>query len=158
MKRLASRFAALARRGVCFPLLVFGVGVAAAPVDDVLDADRAFAAHAKAHGTQAAFVEYAAPDAILFVAGLGPVRGPEAIGKLFAKMALEWAPEAAEVAASGDLAWSWGYGRWTLLDGSGKSGTTNYMTVWRRQPDGRWKWVADVGVAAPPRDAAAATK
>jgi ketosteroid isomerase-like protein len=129
---------------------------ARAPADAVLAADLAFAAYAKAHGTEAAFVEYATADAVLFVAGVGPVRGPAAIGRVYAsgpKILLEWTPEFAEVAASGDLAWSWGYGRWTVQDGSGKTGTTNYVTVWRRQADGRWKWAADLGVPGPAKAA-----
>ena len=47
--------------------------VHAGPVDDVLAADRAFAAFAKARGPRAAFTEFADLQAILFRAGVGPV-------------------------------------------------------------------------------------
>jgi ketosteroid isomerase-like protein len=60
-------------------------------------------------------------------------------------------PEAADVAASGDLAWSWGYARWTASDGSGKTGTSNYVSIWRKQADGAWKWIVDIGIPAPPK-------
>ncbi len=117
-------------------------------VDSVLQADRDFAARAAAAGIGAAFVEYAADDALLFRAGVGPIRGRAAIGASFADAAgatLQWATEAAEVAASGDLAYTWG---WYTFSAEGRSSTGNYVSVWRRV-DGRWRYVVDLGVPAP---------
>lgn len=127
------------------------VATQAAPLDEVFEADRAFARYALQHGAQAAFVEFAAPDAILFDAGTGPVRGRAAIGALFegAKAVPRWAPEGGEVAASNDLAWTWGAYTWTPVDPAAKPATGYYVSVWRRI-DGRWRWVADLGVPAPP--------
>ena len=132
--------------------------VRAGPVDDVLAADRAFAALAKARGARAAFTEYADPQAIMFRAGVGPVKGVDAIGRVFEDPPAAtpaWAPEAAEVAASGDLAYSWGPFTWTpVSDGplAGKPPFTGYyVSIWKKQPDGRWKWVVDLGVPAPPK-------
>jgi ketosteroid isomerase-like protein len=129
---------------------------AAAPVDDVLATDRAFAAMAKAKGARAAFTEYADADAIMFRAGVGPVKGLEAIGRVFEEPPAAtpvWDPEAADVAASGDLAYSWGQFTWTpVADGplAGKPPFTGYyVSIWKRQRDGRWKWVVDLGVPAP---------
>ena len=130
----------------------------AAPVDDVLATDRAFAAMAKAKGARAAFTEYADADAIMFRAGVGPVKGIDAIGRVFEEPPAAtpvWDPEAAEVAASGDLAYSWGQFTWTpVADGplAGKPPFTGYyVSIWKRQADGRWKWVVDLGVPAPPK-------
>jgi ketosteroid isomerase-like protein len=119
-------------------------------VESVLQADRDFAGRAVSAGVRAAFVEYAAPDALLFRAGVGPIRGTEAIGESFADFGnarLAWAPEAAEVAASGDLAYTWG---WYTYSAEGKSSTGNYVSIWRRI-DGRWRYVVDLGVPAPRR-------
>lgn len=123
----------------------------AAPLDEVLETDRAFARHALQHGAQTAFVEFAAPDAILFSPGVGPVRGRSAIGAAFAGTTAvpHWAPEGGEVAASGDLAWTWGPYSWTPMDSAKPPATGYYVSVWRRI-DGRWRWVADLGVPAPP--------
>jgi ketosteroid isomerase-like protein len=128
----------------------------AAPVDDVLAADRAFAALAQAKGPRAAFTEYADPHAIMFRAGVGPVKGIEAIGRVFEDPPAAtpvWGPEAAEVAASGDLAYSWGPFTWTPVPGGPLAGkpplTGYYVSIWKKQPDGRWKWVVDLGVPAP---------
>jgi ketosteroid isomerase-like protein len=141
--RLAAAAAAL---GCLLPL-----AAEPAPLDDVMDTDRAFARHAAQHGAQAAFVEYAAPDAIMFRAGVGPVRGRAAIGAAFAGTTAvpRWAPEGGEVAASGDLAWTWGPFTWTPADPAAKPATGYYVSVWRRIGD-RWHWVADLGVPAPP--------
>ena len=96
-----------------------------AAVESVLHADREFSARAAAVGVRAAFVEYAAPDALLFRAGVGPIRGTEAIGESFAgfgSAVLSWAPEAAEVAASGELAYTWGGYTYTA-DGKASTAT-----------------------------------
>jgi ketosteroid isomerase-like protein len=130
----------------------------AGPVDDVLATDRAFAAAAKARGARAAFTEYADPQAIMFRPGVGPVKGVEAIGRTFEEPAAAtpaWEPEAAEVSASGDLAYSWGPYVWTPVPGGPLEGkppaTGYYVSIWKKQPDGRWKWVVDLGVPAPPK-------
>jgi ketosteroid isomerase-like protein len=117
-------------------------------VASVMQADRDFAARAAAAGMQAAFVEYAAPDAVIFRAGVGPIRGSAAIGEAFAgtgNATLAWEPAAAEVAASGELAYTWG---WYTFSAEGKSSTGNYVSVWRLI-DGRWRYVIDLGVSAP---------
>ena len=130
----------------------------AAPVDDVLAADRAFAALAKEKGARAAFVEFADPQAIMFRSGVGPVKGREAIGNVFpdpAPTTPAWDPEGAEVAASADLAYTWGWFAWTPVPGGPMEGkppaTGYYVSIWKKQPDGRWKWVVDLGVPAPGR-------
>jgi ketosteroid isomerase-like protein len=149
------------RRRIPFLLLTVawvaaGPTVRAAPVDDVLAADRAFAALAKTKGPRTAFTEFADPQAIMFRSGVGPVKGVDAIGRVFEDPPAAtpvWAPEAAEIAASGDLAYTWGPFTWTPVpDGplAGKPPLTGYyVSIWKKQPDGRWKWVVDLGVPAP---------
>lgn len=126
----------------------------AAALDDVMAADRAFAAAAAKDGIKEAFVAFAADDATMFRQGVGPIRGPAAIGASFKDAggaSLVWAPEAGEVAASGDLAYTWGYFTYTAGDGSGRKGTGNYVSIWRRV-GGQWKWIVDLGVQAPPKE------
>ncbi len=115
----------------------------------IMQTDRDFSRRAQEIGLRTAFVEYAAPDAVMFRAGVGPLRGHAAIAEAFVgaeSIKLEWVPEAAEVAASGDLATTWGW--YTLTAKDGKSSTGNYVSVWRRI-DGHWRWVIDLGVPAP---------
>jgi ketosteroid isomerase-like protein len=125
----------------------------AAPLDDVLNTDRAFAAAALRDGARAAFVAYAAPDAMMFRDGVGPVKGQAAIAGSFRASGgaiPDWAPEGGEIAKSGELAYTWGYFRWTASDGSGKQSTGNYVSIWRKI-EGEWKWIVDLGVQAPPK-------
>jgi ketosteroid isomerase-like protein len=137
--------------------LISGAAVVrAAPVDDVLAADRAFAAMAREKGARAAFIAFADPQAIMFRAGTGPVKGLEAIGGLFKEPAVStpaWDPVGAEVAASGDLGYSWGWFAWSPVAGGPLDGkppqTGYYVSIWKKQPDGGWKWVVDLGVPAP---------
>jgi len=60
---------------------------------------------------------------------------------------LRWAPDHVEVSGDGTLGYTWG--RWTLSQRSPDSvrelGRGRYLTVWRKQTDGRWRAEADVG-------------
>ena len=62
---------------------------------------------------------------------------------------LKWQPVKADVSASGDLGYT--VGTWQLTGKSPKgdpvSMTGKYMTVWKKQTDGSWKVVADMGNA-----------
>ena len=122
----------------------------------VMETDRAFSRLAQERGIREAFLAYAAADAVMFREGVGPVRGHEAIGRAMQQrpgVTLTWEPEFADVAASGDLAYSWGWYVFTSPDKEGvaRASHGNYVSIWRRQPDGGWKWVIDLGNPAPPR-------
>ena len=56
---------------------------------------------------------------------------------------IRWQPLHAEVAASGDLGYTWGVAE----SAPGKEGPFKpygiYVTIWKRQPDGKWKFVYD---------------
>lgn len=51
-----------------------------------------------------------------------------------------WEPDQVEVLAGGDLALSTG-----LVHGPDGAVTARFNTIWRRQPDGRWRVVFDKG-------------
>jgi ketosteroid isomerase-like protein len=62
---------------------------------------------------------------------------------------LNWWPAYAGIAVSGDLGFTTG----PFVVGKGeRKGYGWYFTVWRRQPDGSWRWVLDHG--PPTREAA----
>jgi ketosteroid isomerase-like protein len=65
---------------------------------------------------------------------------------------LTWKPAKADVSAAGDLGYT--FGTWELT-GKSRSGddvhvTGKYSTVWKKQKDGAWKVVLDLGNADPP--------
>jgi ketosteroid isomerase-like protein len=65
---------------------------------------------------------------------------------------LTWKPVKIDVAKSGDLAYS--LGTWQLKGKNPKgeevTQTGKYITVWKKQKEGRWKVVADTGTVDPP--------
>jgi ketosteroid isomerase-like protein len=62
---------------------------------------------------------------------------------------LRWQPDHARVSDDGTLGYTMGLARITRRkgDSSVTVGRTRYLTVWRRQPDGRWKVDADIGTS-----------
>jgi ketosteroid isomerase-like protein len=119
-----------------------------ADAHELLGADSTFAAMSASHGVKAAFLEYAAEDAVTFGAGARLNEGRDAIGASFddfpSGAVLEWWPVAAEIAGSGDLGCTVGEATIPTLKRYSK-----YLTIWKRQQDGSWKFVADGGNARP---------
>ena len=74
--------------------------------------------------------------------------GRQAIGAAFdgfpSGAVLMWWPVAAVIAESGDLGCTVGEAKIESLKQYSK-----YLTIWRRQRDGNWKFVADGGNARP---------
>jgi hypothetical protein len=74
--------------------------------------------------------------------------GRQAIGATFDAFptgaVLEWWPIAAEIASSGDLGCTVGEAKINSLHHYSK-----YLTIWKRQPDKTWKFVADGGNQRP---------
>ncbi|WP_174279266.1 hypothetical protein [Sphingomonas bacterium] len=111
----------------------------------VTEAERAFAADAKAIGQWAAYRKWAAPDATMFVPE--PVKAQNWLkDRADPAAAIEWWPTAAWVSCDGTVAVD--TGGWKRQDG----GVGYFTTVWRREPDGRWRWIVSHGDhAAAPR-------
>ena len=116
---------------------------------ELLSADSAFSAMSVTRGAKTAFLAFAANEAITLGAPTAPFnRGREAIVATFAAFpadaVLEWAPVVANVAGSGDLGCTVGEASISPTHSYSK-----YLTVWKRQTDGSWKFVADGGNARP---------
>jgi ketosteroid isomerase-like protein len=60
------------------------------------------------------------------------------------KILFWWEPRYGDIAASGDLGWLTGPVRSARNDGPVRHG--NYASIWKRQPDGTFRVVLDVGV------------
>jgi ketosteroid isomerase-like protein len=132
------------------PLPVKGKGFPAA-LAPVVGAEHAFAQHSIDHGMKPAFLAYAAPDGVI-VNRRGPVnaietwsqRDPAPTGLL------TWWPTYADVSRAGDLGWTTGpYEYRDTRTQEKPDDAGHFFTVWRRQPDGSWKWVLDLGIRHP---------
>jgi ketosteroid isomerase-like protein len=113
----------------------------------LVKAERAFAAASLAKGTRTAFLEFLAEDSILFRPS--PVPGKKWIAEHPAPPTLlTWEPVFADVAQSGDLGYT--TGPWEIRPKSPQDKPTaygQYVSVWKRQADGTWKAVIDLGIS-----------
>ncbi|MCG8435959.1 MAG: DUF4440 domain-containing protein [Gammaproteobacteria bacterium] len=123
----------------------------------ILSADREFSKLSEAQGTVAAFMHFLTDDAVLLPHGEAPVKGSDAIYEVLSADSdyiLSWEPQDAEVAASGELGYSWGIYRLRAQDSGagGVVGYGKYLSVWRKQADGEWRVIADIGNQTPGPD------
>lgn len=112
---------------------------------EVASAERAFDAYTAEHGFTAGFVEFAAPDGLLFRPDPVNARAYLQGRPVNTDTALRWGPYRVGVAASGDLAWD--TGPWTYGDNQVHGW---FFTIWERQPDGSWRWALDHGSGSTP--------
>ena len=122
----------------------------------LLEADRNFSAMSEREGSVRAFLEYMAEEGKVL-----PRQAPPEGRDLFSRLigtddedtstVLTWEPLHADIAASGDLGYTWG--RYTQAavgeNGVPKRSQGYYVTVWKKQADGSWKFVFDTGNQLP---------
>lgn len=117
---------------------------------EIMEADREFSNFSIRNGQIAAFLEYAAPDVVLIKPNMYPIVGHERLQQHYAGRAdstfvLTWEPQFARVAKSGELGYTYGYWQFYLKSQPDSVEKGTYATVWQRQPDGKWKFVLDLG-------------
>jgi len=116
---------------------------AAAPSPaEIEKAERAFAADGLALGVRDSFLKHMADDAIVFRPGPVSAKALYESRPSSRTLKLEWWPQKVVIARSGDLGLSVGPSAV-----NGKRGGY-YATIWRKGPDGRWKWIYDGGAEA----------
>ena len=119
----------------------------------------AFCAMAKEKGLLAAFSHFAAPDVAFIDTDPRKYRGAEAVLKRIGPdtpgVALTWSALFTDVSDDGTLGYN--YGRYEFrgpgADGKERVSTGFFLTIWKRQADGSWRYVMDTG--APDRPAPA---
>jgi ketosteroid isomerase-like protein len=121
-------------------------------LDEMVRTERRFAARAVVVGWKQAFLEYFADTAVGFD---GDQTAPAK--SLFRKqpdppkdLRILWEPRYGDIAASGDLGYLTGPVR-TInpARNNGQPRHSIYASVWKRQPDGAFKVVMDMGVSTP---------
>ena len=144
-------------------LLLGGPGLAVAAPDkeklkaEVAAMEDAFCTMGKAKGLLAAFSYFAAPDVAFIDTDPRKFRGPAAvmqrIGPDTPGISLTWSALFTDVSDDGTLGYN--YGRYEYrspgADNHEQVRTGFFLTIWKRQPDGSWKYVMDNG--APDRPA-----
>ncbi|MFT3870832.1 MAG: DUF4440 domain-containing protein [Nibricoccus sp.] len=136
-------------------LFVFGTAVLSASptrqlaLDEMIAAERAFAALAAKTNTRDAFLTYLADDAIMFANG--PRKGKELYaGRPIDESLLAWGPAFADVASSGDFGYDTGpYTHRQKRTDEKPSRQGQFVTVWKKQASGEWRVIFDTGYGHP---------
>ncbi|MEN8822608.1 MAG: DUF4440 domain-containing protein [Abyssibacter sp.] len=119
----------------------------------LLAEDRAFSAHSEARGFADALANYLVEDAIRLPQDAAPQFGRTSIVEAMAPSAdtfvVTWEPADGQVAASGDLGWTWGRYLATDRRSGAPIARGKYLNLWERQPDGRWRVKIDAGNQTP---------
>ena len=120
----------------------------------LLKADRDFSDMSVKEGMFKAFLFYMAEDGVILRDNSYPSKGKEDLKKRFegrsdTSFVLSWHPLYEKISDSGELGYT--YGIHSSLDkATGKISKGTYVTVWRRQSDGSWKFVLDTGTEGLP--------
>ena len=138
-------------------LLVLVTSGCAQPVD--IEAERAALLQADAAWSQVAsakdldgMISFLAEGALMFPPNATMVTGEVALRELWSEefatpgYAVSWQASKAEVSAGGDLGYTVGTYEGAMNDPEGNLVTDRgkYVTVWKKQPGGSWKAVADI--------------
>lgn len=114
----------------------------------LVNAERAFSAASAARGVPAAFLANAADSGLVFTPA--PARALEQYaGRPAPPVLLTWYPVAAKISAAGDMGYTTGPFELKPATAGPPPAYGHYSTVWKRQPDGRWKFLADLGIPHP---------
>lgn len=113
------------------------------------DTERAFAKQAADTTIHAAFLEYFADESMNFNPDPGPARErlrqqPDAFPK---DLRMKWEPRVGDIAASGDLGYLTGPVESTRPGQPLRYG--NYFSVWKKQANGAYRVILDIGSAQP---------
>lgn len=123
----------------------------------LLNTDRAWAQIASAGGNADSVVSFWSEDARVAMPNAPVVNGKNALRKMVASsfgapgFHITWTPEKAVIASSGDLGYTTGTNEMSVPDSAGKVTrmTGRYITVWRREADGRWRCTEDYSSPGP---------
>ena len=115
---------------------------------EMMNADREFSKMSAEKGMKNAFIEYLDSNGVLLRANRLPIAGADAIDFLIQQndtdYTLTWEPRNGTVAQSGELGYT--YGIYALRPSRKDTiiyGT--YVSIWKKQKDGSWKYVLDSG-------------
>lgn len=110
--------------------------------DAMVATERAFSKLSEEKGIKDSFAAYIAEDGILFRGGSWVKGKSWTLEHPNPPVTLVWWPSHAGISSSGDLGWT--TGPYEVRQGDEK-GYGNFVTVWRKQPDGSWRFAIDSG-------------
>jgi ketosteroid isomerase-like protein len=124
--------------------------------DSLLQMEADFLKAATDRGS-AGYMSYYAEDAVELPNGEALIKGKANIGKTMGFLDdknnhLTWKPEGADVSSSGDLGYTYGTFEFSAVGKDGKPTVEHgkYTSIWKKQKDGSWKVVLDMGNGSSP--------
>jgi ketosteroid isomerase-like protein len=119
-------------------------------IEEIKKIEKQFEDDLNNKGVGFAFEKYAAPNAVIKRQNDTLVFGPKAIkqyysAEIYKTAKAYWSPDYIDVSQDGTMAYTFGKYRWNMSDKSGKAQEYSgvFHTVWKKQPDGTWKYVWD---------------
>lgn len=115
-------------------------------VNEIMNADISFSEMSRQVGMKKAFLEYIDKEGALLRPGYLPIVGANAVDFLSqlndTSYTLTWTPMHADISRSGDLGYTYGVYKLETEDTTYKG---TYVNIWKRENDGSWKFVLDMG-------------
>lgn len=131
--------------------------VGSSDLDSMVNTERAFARAAAERGTRDAFLAFMADDGIVFAPG--PVNGKKSWEARPKRPGLlSWEPIYADISAAGDMGYD--TGPWEFRPKGAEDKPVafgHFMTIWKKQADGTFKFMLDLGISNPQPTTAAQT-
>ena len=144
-------------KNLVFLILLLFVSVPAfaqkSPLNDMVDTEYAFAKAAKDTTIRESFMEFIADDGVLFRPGA--VNGKKwmtehPVPPSDKRPLLAWQPAYAGMAKAGDMGFT--TGPWEYkedMNDAKVAGYGHFVTVWKKQANGTWRFVVDLGISHP---------
>lgn len=120
----------------------------------LIKVDKEFSDMSDKQGMAEAFIFYADQDVVKLSEGGYPIVGKTNLSDTYSQIddsqfKLTWEPIKAELAKSGELGYTYGKYFFTAMDSVESTSTGYYISVWKKQSDGTWKYVLDGGAEGP---------
>ena len=114
--------------------------------ESLLESDKSFASMCLEKGMKNAYLEFIDSNGVLLRPNIYPIVGADAVDFIIAQktedVKLEWRAKDAVVAASGELGYTYGTYKMSI-DKTEETLSGSYVTIWKKQQDGKWKFVLD---------------
>jgi len=132
-------------------LLTGSPGELRSDLKSLVEAERVFSKTSEKKGIREAFLTFLSDDAILFRPN--PVNGRQYMtAQSEDRGKLTWTPTFADVSAAGDLGYTTGPYQYRP-PASEDAGHGHYVSVWKKQLNGKWRVVIDLGIVHPQPEA-----
>ena len=115
---------------------------------EMMEADRAFSKLSEEKGMKYALMQFIDAKGVLLRPNSIPIMGVEAIDYISqgndSSYTMTWEPNGGTMAKSGELGYTYGVYSYKPKNKSVATYGT-YVSIWKRQPDGKWKLLLQTG-------------